>query len=42
MVDVNYALSPFEGNIDPGDPTGIKLYLQANNDIYKETDKLYV
>ena len=40
MADVNYVLSPFEGNINPGYPTGIKIYLHAKNDIYKETDKL--
>ena len=37
---VNYVLIPFEGNINPGDPTGLKLYLQATKDIDKETDKL--
>ena len=42
MADVNYLLSAFEGNINHGDPTGIKLYLQATKDIDKETDKLYI
>ena len=28
-AQVNYVLSPFEGNINPGDPQGIKTYLQA-------------
>ena len=39
---VNYVLIPFEGNINPGDPTGLKLYLQATKDIDKEIDKLYI
>ena len=42
MAAVNYALIPFEGNINPGDPKGIKLYIQAAKDIYKGTDKLYI
>ena len=29
MADLNYMLSLFKGNIDPGDPAGIKLYFQA-------------
>ena len=30
MADpINYMLRTFEGNINTGDPTGIKLYLQA-------------
>ena len=37
---INYVLRQFEGNINTGDPTGIKLYLQATNQIYKEADKL--
>ena len=37
---VNYMLSPFEGNINPGDSTGIKLYFQAAKDKDKQTDKL--
>ena len=40
MADVNSVLSPFEGNTNPGDPTGFKLHLQATKDIYKETDNL--
>ena len=42
MVDtvVNYVLIPFEGKINPGDPTGIKLHPQETKDIYKETEKL--
>ena len=39
---INYLLIPFEGNISPGDPTGIKLYLQATMEIYKETDNIYI
>ena len=30
MEDVNYVISPFEGNMNPGYPMGIKLYIQAN------------
>ena len=37
---VNYVLSPFEGNKNPRYPQGIKIYLQATQDIYKEDDKL--
>ena len=37
---MKYVLIPFEGNINPGDPQGLKLYLQASKDIYKESDKL--
>ena len=33
---VKYVLSPFEGNMNPGDPHGIKIYLQATNEIYKK------
>ena len=33
-------LIPFEGNINPGYPTGIKLYLQSTKEIDKETDTL--
>ena len=29
MAAVNYVLITFEGNINPGYPKGIKLYLQA-------------
>ena len=29
MADVKYVLIPFEGNINSGDPTGIKIYPQA-------------
>ena len=43
IVDsINYVLSLFEGNINPGDPMGIKLYLQTTNQIDKEYDKLYI
>ena len=37
---VNYVFSPFEGNINPGDPQRIKLYIQAKNYIDKEDDKV--
>ena len=37
---INYVLSTFEGNINPGDPTRLKLYLQAKNEIDKENDNL--
>ena len=41
MADlVNCILSLFEEKINPGDITGIKLYLQATKEIYKEDDKL--
>ena len=42
MVDpvVNYVLSPFEGKIHPGYPQGIKHYIQAAKEIYKEYEKL--
>ena len=39
-LDVNYVIIPFEGNINTGYPTGIKLYLQATTEIGKEADKL--
>ena len=39
---VNYVLIPFKGNINPGDPQGIKLYLQATKEIEKESHKLDV
>ena len=40
MVSVYYVISLFERNRNPGDPTGIKLYLQSSKEIYKETDKI--
>ena len=40
MEDFNWVLIPFEGKINPGDPMGIKLYIQATNEIDKETDKI--
>ena len=40
MGSVNDVISPFEGNINPGDPMGLKRFLQATKEIYKETDKL--
>ena len=35
MAAVNYVFIPFEGNINPGDPTGLKLYLQVTKEIDK-------
>ena len=40
MAAANYALISFEGDINPGDPTGLKLYLQETNEMYKETDMI--
>ena len=37
----NYVLIPFEGNINHGYPQGIKNYLQATKETYKEAGKLY-
>ena len=36
---MNYVLIPFEGNINPGYTQGLKLYLQATQEIYKEAEK---
>ena len=36
---VKCMLSPFKGNINPGDPKGIKLYPQSTNQIDKEAYK---
>ena len=38
--DKDNVLILFKGNIHPGDPTGIKLYLQGTKEIDKEADKL--
>ena len=35
MADVNDVISSLEGNINPGDPTVIKLCLQATKEIDK-------
>ena len=41
MADpLNYAIFPYEGNINTGDTLGLKLYLQAKNEIDKESAKL--
>ena len=32
---VNYALSPFEGSINPGDTQGLKIYIQETKEIDK-------
>ena len=37
---VEYVLIPSEGNVNHGDPQGLKLYLQAIKEIEKESDKL--
>ena len=37
---VNYLLNPFEGNINHGDPKGLKIYLKAKEEIDKEADKV--
>ena len=42
IVAVNDVLITFEGNINPGYPTGIKLYLRENKEVDKETNKLDV
>ena len=43
MADlINSVISPFEENINPGYPTGLKLYLQATKEIYKEYGKLNI
>ena len=39
---LNYVLIPLLGKINPGDIQGIKLYLQATNEIYKEAEKLEI
>ena len=36
----NYVHIPLEGNINPGGPKELKLYLQATTDIYKEAENL--
>ena len=41
MAAVNYMLSSFEGNINPGYPLGLKFYLQETNEIDKEADKIF-
>ena len=40
MAAVNFLLLPFEGKTNPGDATGIKLYLEETKEKDKETDKL--
>ena len=39
---VNYVLIPFEGNINPGNQQGIKIYFQAKKEIDREDEKLYI
>ena len=31
---VDYVLSPFDGNLNPGDPQDIKIYLQTTKGIF--------
>ena len=40
MAAVNYLRSPFLGNKNPGDVTGVKLDLQVTKEIDKESEKL--
>ena len=40
MMAVNDELILFEGNINPGDQSGLRTHLQGTNDIEKETDKI--
>ena len=40
MAVVNYVHITFEENINTGDTTGIKLYIQVSKDIFKSTYKL--
>ena len=40
MEAVNYVLRLFEGDINPGDLTGIKICFQATNEKDKENYKL--
>ena len=35
METVNYVRRPFEGNINPGNPMGLRLDLQATKEIDK-------
>ena len=37
---MNYFLRSFEGIINPGDPQGLKIYLQSTKEIDKESDKI--
>ena len=39
---VKCVLSPFEVNMNTGDPQGLKLYLQAKSQIDKEYDQIYI
>ena len=39
---VKYVLSPFEGSINHGDTTGLKLYLQSTKGVYKANYKIYI
>ena len=33
---MNYRLIPFKGDINPGDPQGPKIYIQAKKEVGKE------
>ena len=37
---MKYALSSFEGEINPGKPQGLELYINTIKDTEKESDKL--
>ena len=40
MAVVNYVLSIFEGDTNPGDPQGLKIYIQATSEIEKYLEKI--
>ena len=40
IVTVNDVISPFEGNTNTGDPTWLKIYLQATKETGKETNNI--
>ena len=42
MAAVNYVVIPFEGNINPGHPTGLKIYFQETKEMDKETYKINI
>ena len=43
MADpVNYVLSPFKGNTNPGYPQGLKIFLQTTKDTVNEDKKLNI
>ena len=40
METVNDMIIPFEGNINPGNPMGLRIDIQATKEIDKETEKI--